>query len=499
MEMRDITQQTIGVITEHVSAERIQDFNNQLGEIARKTHGELVKQGICFGKALDCMDSVRKFIGTPEHILGSTATKHGEIAEQVEVGLHNAKNILHRLPETGIIDSNIVARTGPIDYIIDNVNIQSKFCNGEINTLKAVLEHFEKYPDWISGQEGQYVIPKDQFETIIKLLNGETTGNSLRYDDKVLYFVSKIQEKAGKPFVDIVRPASVNYADVQFGKINSTLDIKTDELKAENENIRRNIKTNAAEQKEQVVETHKPTLGEAGKATLYSAGVAFGITFAAKIWEKKNQGKDLSKFTKDDFKEIGLYSAKAAGKGGLSGLAIYSLTNYAKCNAPVASAIVSAAFGVASLADDYINHRITYEEFKESGTIVCADAAVAGIGAVLGQVVIPIPYIGAVIGSVAANTFWKLLKEHEGIGKYIDLDKLKAEIKADFEKVNAEAQKYIKKIEEHYAKIGGLINYAFDKEVNIQIRFEYSKQLAIACGVENPLETKEDIDDYFLK
>lgn len=40
------------------------------------------------------MLKVRDFIASPNTILGSTGTKHGEIAEQVEVGVRNARQAL---------------------------------------------------------------------------------------------------------------------------------------------------------------------------------------------------------------------------------------------------------------------------------------------------------------------------------------------------------------------------------------------------------------------
>ena len=40
------------------------------------------------------MQAVRNFVGTPENILGSATTKHGEIAEQVNVAISRARDIL---------------------------------------------------------------------------------------------------------------------------------------------------------------------------------------------------------------------------------------------------------------------------------------------------------------------------------------------------------------------------------------------------------------------
>ena len=46
---------------------------------------ELAKQEQAFVEALDAMEQVRNFVSHPGNILGSMVTKHGEIAEAVEV------------------------------------------------------------------------------------------------------------------------------------------------------------------------------------------------------------------------------------------------------------------------------------------------------------------------------------------------------------------------------------------------------------------------------
>lgn len=500
MKMRDTAEQTIGAIVDEICKPRITEMNGQLQATANQLHGELSIQGKCLHRALEAMGKVQEFVDNPGHILGSPATKHGEIAEQVEVGMVNAKAALHRLADRAVIDTSVIPRTGPVDYTIDGIPVQSKFYNGEVNTLNnGVLEHFSKYPDFVNGQNGYYHIPKDQYENILKVLNGGSTGNSARYDEKLLNLVKEIEQETGKPFTEVVKPAHANYADVQTGKIDNTIKSENKAIRAENEEIRSDIKNKAEEQKTEIIDSHKPNIQEGLKSAAAGAVVAGGITLAAKIWQKKREGKNISDFTMADWKDIGIASGKAGAKGGVSGFAIYGLTNYANCSAPVAGAVTSAAFGVASLYRDYCAGELTFEEFKESGTVICADAAVASAGAALGQMLIPVPVLGAVIGTVAANTFWKLLKDQNGVENKIDLVKLEDKIKTNFEKMNVEAQNFIMLIETKYAEIGGLIEFAFNEDVNMQLRFKYSSKLAVACKAENPLKSKADIDDYFLQ
>ena len=76
------------------------------------------------------------FGGTPEHILGSTATKHGEIAEQVHVAVNRARDVLFGHAPTATFEG--VGRSAPIYYLSDGVGVQSKYYNGLYNMREPV-------------------------------------------------------------------------------------------------------------------------------------------------------------------------------------------------------------------------------------------------------------------------------------------------------------------------------------------------------------------------
>lgn len=45
-------------------------------------------------KAVKALDEIKRFIAEPDHILGSLATKHGEVAEHIQVGFANAEAVI---------------------------------------------------------------------------------------------------------------------------------------------------------------------------------------------------------------------------------------------------------------------------------------------------------------------------------------------------------------------------------------------------------------------
>ena len=67
-------------------------------------------------------------------------------------------------------------------------------------------------------------------------------------------------------------------------------------------------------------------------------------------------------------------------------------------------------------------------------------------------------------------------------------------------KLDLKYQEIFNEIVEKYKKLGELQNYAFDVQINISLRLEYSVQLARELDVDdsNLLHNISEIDDYFL-
>ena len=61
------------------------------------------------------------------------------------------------------------------------------------------------------------------------------------------------------------------------------------------------------------------------------------------------EGKSLEEYDEDDWCAIGLDTAKATVRGGVSGAAIYGLTNCLGFSAPLAANCVSAVAGIGEL------------------------------------------------------------------------------------------------------------------------------------------------------
>ena len=213
---------------------------------------KLSQQERAFELAGEQMQKVRDFIASPGNILGAMSTKHGEIAEQVEVGVRNARQAIEeRVQDVSDLSATFdgVGRTAPADYMIDGVDVESKFINGVNNNLNHVLQHMETYPNFTQG-ESFYHIPKDSWQTIQNVIDGKPVeGLSEKTIQAIRDKVAEIESTTGRSFNDVVRPGVSDYKDVQWGKIDETLDKHDQELAEQNE-----------AKKAEIIDNHQPSL-----------------------------------------------------------------------------------------------------------------------------------------------------------------------------------------------------------------------------------------------
>lgn len=457
--MKENVHQTTQIIGGAVASHNLQH--------AQQLQAALERQDLAFGRAVEQITKVRSFVGSPEQILGSNQTKHGEIAEQVEVGISNAKNYLRQHPPSATFEG--VGRTAPEDYLINGVKVQSKFINGVNKNLDHVLKHMDKYEHF--GRDGSYYhIPKDHYETIQKVLEGESVeGLSSRSIQKIQQKAQEIEGLSGKPFDEVVKPGLSKYSEVQQGKINSTLDEHEQKLSEDNQQIKEGIRAEA-----------QPSLADLSQVAGKGALIGGGLKLVFKIYEKHKQGKNPFRgdYTDKDWREVGIETAKGAAVGGIAASAIYALTNYASLSAPFAGSFVSAGQAVASLVDSLNSGSISFDQFTELSQLACMESAAAGLASALGQTIVPIPVIGAVLGTIAGRIAIDFCKKHFGE----ETQRLKRQLDEYYSqclaKIALEYRAVISKIIAEYEKLGDLTKAAFDTTKNTALRLQASVTLA---------------------
>lgn len=82
--------------------------------------------------------------------------------------------------------------------------------------MKEVLGHLRTYPHFT--EQGYYHIPKDQYEIINKIANGENIeGIHSRTIRACKEAIEQIEKETGKSFSEVVRPGISTYKEVQLG------------------------------------------------------------------------------------------------------------------------------------------------------------------------------------------------------------------------------------------------------------------------------------------
>lgn len=452
----------------------------------------LASQDISLEQAMAELQKLKDFIGDPSRILGSATTKHGEIAENVQVYVSNARRLIEGLSKEYSFEG--VGRIAPEDYLKNGQQVQSKFLNGLKYTLRGrgnaagILQHLRKYPDFVENG-GTYEIPKDQYDQMIRLLDmRRTTPSALSKEDwSVLRAIDAFEAESGLNIKTDLAPSVATYDEVQQGTVNNTINKEETAIKETNQRRR-----------DDAYQQSKPSLQEGAKVTAASAVLEGGAAFCAAIVRKRKTGKKLVEFTAADWKEVGMDTGTSTIKGGIRGAAVYALSNFTATPANVATGLVTAAFGVTAQAKLLREGKIDNEEFLINSEALCLDVTISTISSLLGQVAIPIPVLGAIIGNVAGMFLYDIAK-NQGLQKeQAIIAGYQSEIAALAEKLDEQYRLLLRKLEDNFKKFSSMMELAFDVDINTA--FESSVQFARLNDVaeDKILKSKSEIDAFFL-
>ncbi|MGK8485746.1 hypothetical protein [Nocardia asiatica] len=231
-----------------------------------------------------------------------------------------------------------------------------------------------------------------------------------------------------------------------------------------------------------------------GTSALTAAATAFVLAVIA----KRRKGKRLSEFSERDWIDLAGETGSGFGKGGVRGLSIHALTNFTATSAAVASSIVTTSFSIAEQANKLRRGQIDELEFIENSELIALEAAVRALASCVGQATIPIPVLGAVIGTTVGTVLYKAVassltkQEAALIQRYLD------EQRTLDEQLAAEYQATLEKLGQSMSDYLGLLERAFSPDV--QVALIGSVELATELGVASDeiLDSDEKLDAYFL-
>lgn len=449
------------------------EFRNvlRLQELAEK----LANQDINFEAAIAELQKLKIFVSDPTHILGSIKQKHGEIAEHVQVAFMNAEQRIVGQAASHTFDG--VGRLAPEDYLRFGKMVQSKFYMGVSGTLTAIADHLGTYP-WFLDEGGSYDIAKNHYNELMRIYNGGAAGAALTDSDRKLYEAIKEWEALHNvKFDKVVHPSVVNYDDVQLDTVHNT--IQQEEAKIEEKD---------QQQREQAHAEAQPTLKEGVKVTVTAALLEGGVAFVIGVYKKKKAGKKIAEFTKEDWKELGIDTGVGAGKGAIRGGTVYVLTNFASVPAPMASAMVTATLGMLAQAYKFNNGDITAEEFVDASEAICLDVTMSAVSSMLGEILIPIPVLGAIIGNTVGMFMMNIARSYLSAEEQKLIEAYQKEMSALKNQLDAEYKELIEKLEAELEKFDSLAALAFDADVNLRFKSIVSRAKLVDANTDRLID-----------
>ena len=415
---------------------------------------------------------------------------HGFIAEFAEAGIVNARRAFEGLnPIVKVLNDN-----GPADLLIGRNTIQMKFYNNLRDELAQSFHYSAKM---------KMMFPKDHVLVYEKIMAGakevEFNGKklSIKQITDIRQMINDITESKGlTSYKSWMKSSVLNYDDAKRNSINKVLDVEKIKIDKKVKVKRREL----AKKKILAKKNSLPNLREANKIAKNTFLLQGGLALMSAVYGKYKEGKTIFEFEQSDWLDCGLETVEGAVKGCISGYEIYGLTNVFKMSAPNASAFVTASYGMVDIITKLRTNEITEDEFINFITINTLDTTLATIGSCVGQTLIPVPVLGAVVGSIATSIIWEIGKgilsdrEQELIQNY------RENLDNHIKNLDDKYKIIFNDIMDKYHKLGRLQDYSFDLSINTRLRFEYSIELAEYIGVSDDeiLHDLSEIDSYFL-
>lgn len=495
MKSQVYTDQVVGGFIQYGINSAQRDYNDKITEILQTAIEKEAYARTALSESMQCIENLRDFVSNPQSILGSLRTKHGEIAEHVEVEIRNGRDILNHLKPIATFEG--VGRTAPEDYVINGIQVQSKYISGFGKSLDHVLVHLHKYPGFTDN--GYYHIPKDQYALLMKVYNGEPIeGITSRTIIKCQEAIKQIEAETSKPFTEVVKPGLSLYSDVQLGKIDKTIEGYEKEFQETSKKEIKSIREERVQQEGTAQKIIEPSWGEALGYSAVAAIITGTTSASMKVYSKIKSGKKITEFSLEDWKEIGFDFGKGFVKGGISGFGIYGLTKCVGLSAPFASAIVSSTMGLSSIYYEYKKGKISQSEYADAACALSVEAGIASVGAAIGQAVIPVPIFGAILGTTIAKSALEISKYMMGEQEKEFIRKLEEQYNELIDRLDEEYREVMAQINRYFNQLGGLIEVALDPNINKRLSGSIELCRFMKVTEKDIIHNTKELDSYML-
>ncbi|MGQ0437628.1 hypothetical protein ACT4UT_04760, partial [Bacillus sp. B-TM1] len=135
--------------------------------------------------------------------------------------------------------------------------------------------------------------------------------------------VKEIESLSGQGFSDVIKPSISTYGDVQQATVARTLGKHEDVMIDQQQLAKEDIHRKAEQEREKIKDSTSANIRDGiGKAAI-AGGIAASVDIVVSVYKKTKDGKALSSFTSDDWKEVGWSGAQKGTKGALTAGSLY--------------------------------------------------------------------------------------------------------------------------------------------------------------------------------
>ena len=142
-------------------------------------------------------------------------------------------------------------------------------------------------------------------------------------------------------------------------------------------------------------------------------------------------------------------------------------------------------------------HSYRQEEFLLNAEVLCVDATVCALSSIIGQTVIPVPILGAVIGNTVGTFVYEIAKDNLNEKEQRLIKQYVEELQEYNKYLDQKLEAYILKLQEEFRVYYSLLEKAFSPDYSIAL--EGSIRLAVSLGVSEKelLKNEQETDAYF--
>lgn len=451
---KDIKNTTISLSSNEV----VNRFGSANAEFIKGYRGIDNEMGIKLAKGLK---EISKHKLNPEYIDQNLKQQAGYSAEVALTSKDNAELII-KCSKTRVSRSDDLSQYGRNHNVVDRVQvIDGQIISGTETQMKFVGNRNDLFKD-ITKPDGKFAryrgikleIPSEQYEGAVEYCQKEALklrNNAIKAEENGKVEVAKkLREQA-----DNYEELSKNVKDTGM-TTDEAISYRTDPLKNTIKDI---AKT-----------SHRAGL----EGAKYGAIIGGSISVFQNIFAVAQGEKKLDDVALDVAKDVAFsgalgYSSAAVGaaiKSGMQQSSSKALQHMSNTSVP--TLVVNICLSLGTSIKRYVNNEIDGLEFLEEIGEKGSGMLSAGMMATLGQVAIPIPFVGAAIGGMIgyslSSIFYNAVLESGKMAKlaedrYKEIKKVQEYLR---EQIAIEKQKLLEFIKKEYSSINKEVNFLFE-------------------------------------